>query len=68
MLSKVAMLVAVFLLLGTTAAFAVPPANIEGDDMPTLVLSQTAPELFLSATMDESAFVVSDSRDDVFDY
>ncbi len=68
MLSKVAMLVAVFLLLGATAAFAAPPASNEGDDMTTLVLIQTEPELFLSATLDQSAFAPYDTRDDVFDY
>ncbi len=63
MLSRLAALVGALLLLGATAAFAAPPARDEGDDLATIVLSQTVPPLFLSAAVQPAVLPQFDARD-----
>ncbi len=64
MLSKLALLVAGFVMLTATAALATPPAKDEGDSAATITLSQTVS--FLPASV-QSAFVSKDAKDAVAD-
>jgi len=63
MFAKVAALIGTLMLLGTTVAFAAPPARENLDDSSTVTLSQIAVPLYFSTTGWSATFGDRDTRE-----
>ncbi len=65
MLSKLALMVAAFLLLSPTAALAAPSTKAEGGDTATTTLHLSVPPLYLPVGVQLSSFAPEDPKDSV---
>jgi hypothetical protein len=63
MLSKLALLVAGFVLLTETATLAAPPARENGDDATIITLSLTTPSSYVPVSVQPSAFAPEITKD-----